>query len=102
MRRQRRYQMWMLRLAGFCLSGALTSLVIASPLAAASNVTTKAPCQSFKQLSDGKWQVVKSINIQHGNFNTMLSAGTVVNIGMQASGIDLYAALQKNCSGKSN
>lgn len=74
---------------------------MAAPASAAPQTATKAPCKSFKQLPDGKWTVLNPINIQHGNANTTLSPGTVVSIGMQVSGIDLYAALQKSC-GTSN
>jgi hypothetical protein len=69
----------------------------AAPAMSAQQTTTKAPCGSFKQLPDGKWTVVKPINIQHDNINTMLSPGTVVTSGMQVSGVDLYATLQKSC-----
>jgi hypothetical protein len=89
---------WISRWTLACFSGALVSLAMAIPVAAAPQTTTTAPCGSFKQLPDGKWTVVNPINIQHGNMNTMLSPGTVVSIGMQVSGVDLYAALQKSCA----
>lgn len=54
------------RLATFCLSGALFGLAMVAPASASPQTTTKVPCQSFKQLPDGKWTVVKPINIQHG------------------------------------
>lgn len=44
---------------------------------------------------------MKPINIQHGNAKTTLNPGTVVSIGMNVSGVDLYVAPQQNCGAPS-
>jgi hypothetical protein len=86
------------------LGGVLVGLAIATPATAANTTTTMAPCRSFQKLPDGKWKVLNGINIEHGHTKTMLRPGIVVNIGMSVSGVDLYAALEKNCgtANKSN
>ena len=92
------------RSAVFFLGGVLVGLAIAAPATAANTTTTMAPCRSFQKLPDGKWKVLNGINIEHGHNKTTLRPGIVVNIGMSVSGVDLYAALEKNCgtSNKSN
>ena len=73
----------------------LASCVCAS--SAADAQTGKAPCGSFQKLPDGRWSVVKLIKIEHEKASAMLSAGTVITPGTQVAGVDIYAALQKNC-----
>ena len=88
----------------YLLAGVLIGLAIAAPATAAITTTTTAPCHSFQKLPDGKWKVLNGINIEHGHTKTMLRPGIVINIGMSVSGVDLYAALEKNCgtANKSN
>jgi hypothetical protein len=86
----------------YFLGAVFIGLAIAAPATAATTTTTTAPCRSFEKLPDGKWKVINGINIEHGQTKTMLRPGTVVNIGMSVSGVDLYAALEKNCGNKSN
>jgi hypothetical protein len=57
----------------------------------------KAPCGSFHKLPDGKWNVLKPVKIEHGTAVGMLSTGAIITPGTQVAGVDLYAALQKNC-----
>jgi hypothetical protein len=71
------------------------SVILASPPVLA--VTGKAPCGSFQKLSDGKWNVVKPIKIEHGEASVMLKPGTSIGPGTRVVGVDIYAALQKNC-----
>jgi hypothetical protein len=59
--------------------------------------TGKAPCGSFKKLADGKWNVVKPIKIEHGKASAILNAGTAIVPGTLVAGVDIYAALEKNC-----
>jgi hypothetical protein len=79
------------------LGAFLVGIAMATPAAAANTTTTMAPCRSFQKLPDGKWKVLNGINIEHGHTKTMLRPGVVINIGMSVSGVDLYAALEKNC-----
>jgi hypothetical protein len=57
----------------------------------------KAPCGSFKKLPDGKWSVIKPVKIEHGSSSAMLNAGTTIGPGTHVTGVDMYAALEKNC-----
>ena len=59
--------------------------------------TGKAPCGSFQKLTDGKWNVLKPVKIEHGNASAILSPGTAIVPGTIVAGVDIYAALQKNC-----
>jgi hypothetical protein len=59
--------------------------------------TGKAPCGSFHKLPDGKWNVLKPVKIEHGSESAMVSTGTIISPGTHVSGVDLYAALEKNC-----
>ena len=59
--------------------------------------TGKAPCGSFQKLADGKWNVVKPVKIERGNASAILSPGTAIVPGTIVAGVDIYAALQKNC-----
>jgi hypothetical protein len=59
--------------------------------------TTKAPCGSFKKLSDGRWSVSKQIKIEHGNDSAVLNPGTIIGPGTRAAGADIYTALQRGC-----
>ena len=59
--------------------------------------TGKAPCGSFQRLADGKWNVVKPIKIEHGKASATLNPGTAIIPGTVVAGVDIYAALQKNC-----
>jgi hypothetical protein len=88
----------------YFLGGVLVGVAIGTPAVAANTTTTMAPCHSFQKLPDGKWKVLNGINIEHGHTKTMLHSGDVINIGMSVSGVDLYAALEKNCgtANKSN
>lgn len=79
----------------FLISAAFgCSLLAASAVYAQSG---KAPCGSFKKLPDGKWSVVKPVKIEHGTSSAMINAGTIIGPGTQVSGVDMYAALEKNC-----
>ena len=57
----------------------------------------KAPCGSFQKLTDGKWNVLKPVKIEHGNQSAILRPGTAIVPGTVVAGVDIYAALQKNC-----
>jgi hypothetical protein len=57
----------------------------------------KAPCGSFQKLPNGTWNVVKPIKIEHGTTSATLKAGDSIKPGTHVTGVDLYAALQKNC-----
>jgi hypothetical protein len=59
--------------------------------------TAKAPCISFQKLPDGNWSVAKAIKIEHGHASAILNPGKIISPGTQAAGVDVYAALQKNC-----
>jgi hypothetical protein len=59
--------------------------------------TGKAPCGSFQKMPDGKWSVVKPIKIEHGNASATINTGTVIGPGTHVTGVDIYAALEKNC-----
>jgi hypothetical protein len=72
------------------------------PSVAAYAETTKAPCGSFKRLSDGKWSVVKLIKIEHGNESAVLNPGTIIAPGTRVAGADVYAALQRGCPNSTN
>jgi len=65
--------------------------------AAQTSQNSKAPCGSFQKLSDGKWNVLKPIKIQHGTNSVILQPGTLISPTTRVTGIDLYAALQKSC-----
>jgi hypothetical protein len=57
----------------------------------------KAPCGSFRKLSDGKWIVTKQLKIDNGGATAVLNSGMVINPGFRSAGADIYAALQKSC-----
>jgi hypothetical protein len=75
---------------------ALFSLIFLSSAAIGAE-TTKAPCGSFKRLSDGKWSVSKQIKIAHGNDSAVLNPGTIISPGSRVAGADIYTALQRGC-----
>jgi hypothetical protein len=77
------------------ISTLLALMFISSAVAYAE--TTKAPCGSFKKLSDGKWSVVKQIKIEHGNESAVLNPGTIIAPGTRVAGADVYDALQRGC-----
>jgi hypothetical protein len=73
----------------------------APPSAASPAPTTStgpAPCGNFRKLPGGEWIVVKPINIQHGREHAALGTGTTIGPGTRVSGVDVYAALEKNCN----
>jgi hypothetical protein len=57
----------------------------------------KAPCGSFRKLSDGKWIVIKQLKIENGGASAILNSGMVISPGFRSAGADIYAALQKSC-----
>jgi hypothetical protein len=63
----------------------------------------KAPCVAFQKQSDGKWNVLKAVKIEHGKASVMLNPGTKISPGTQVTGVDLYPLLEKSCQqGNSN
>ena len=58
---------------------------------------SKAPCGAFTKLPDGKWRVLKPVKIENENLSTMVGTGTLIGPGTRVTGVDLYAALEKNC-----
>jgi hypothetical protein len=77
------------------ISTVLTLILLYSGAAAAE--TTKAPCGSFRRLSDGKWIVTKQIKIEHGNASAVLNPGTIISPGIRVAGADIYGELQRGC-----
>jgi hypothetical protein len=75
---------------------ALLSLMLFGILPASAE-NGKAPCGSFQKLPNGTWNVVKPIKIEHGTTSATLKAGDTIKPGTHVTGVDLYAALQKNC-----
>jgi len=75
-------------------------IAVASALLASTAVsaqTGKAPCGAFAKLPDGKWRVLKPVKIENGNLNAMVGTGTIISPGTRVTGVDLHAALEKNC-----
>ena len=68
-----------------------------APSAASSAPPGPAPCGSFRKLADGRWSVVKPVELNHGNASTVLDRGTMILPGAQVIGVNIYAALEKNC-----
>ena len=58
---------------------------------------TAAPCSAFQKQPDGKWKVMRPINIQTDKGSAVISAGTVISPGTLVAGADVYAALQQSC-----
>ena len=58
---------------------------------------SKAPCGAFTKLPDGKWRVLKPVKIENENRSTMVGTGTLIGPGTRVTGVDLYAAREKNC-----
>lgn len=56
-----------------------------------------APCSAFQKQPDGKWKVLRPINIQTDKGSGIVRPGTSIGPGMLVAGTDVYAALQKNC-----
>ena len=56
-----------------------------------------APCGNFQKLPGGEWIVVSPITIRHGGEQAVLGTGTNIGPGTRVSGVDIYAALEKNC-----
>jgi hypothetical protein len=78
----------------------LFAAIIALPLLAALPAyaqNTAAPCGAFQKQPDGKWKVVRPVNIQTDKGNAVVSPGTVIGPGTLVVGADVYAALQQSC-----
>lgn len=84
-------------MTGNLLISTVLTLILLSSGAAVAQTTTKAPCGSFKKLSNGNWVVVKPIRIEHGNNSASLNVGTVIGPGSQVAGTNIYSALQSGC-----
>jgi hypothetical protein len=74
-----------------------TTLAFILAVSASYAQTEKAPCGTFQRLSNGKWNVVKQIKIEHGRASAVLNPGTIISPGTQVAGVDIYAALQRSC-----
>ena len=80
------------RVVGFFVGPVVGHAVVSFCLAACS-----APCYDFEKLPDGKWRVLKTVNIKNGEMSVMVNAGTIISPGLRVTGIDIYAALEGSC-----
>jgi len=79
------------------LSILIAAALLAFTAPAAHAQAGKAPCSAFQKLPNGNWTVAQTIKIEHGSASATLNPGLIVSPGTQAAGVNLYAALQKNC-----
>jgi hypothetical protein len=78
-------------------SSAILGVTLVAASAPHAQTAGKAPCGSFRKLSDGKWIVTKQLKIENGGATAILNSGMVISPGFRSAGADIYAALEKSC-----
>lgn len=56
-----------------------------------------APCEAFQKLPDGRWTVIRPVNIVNGTASITLNRGAYLSPGTLVTGVDIYAALERSC-----